>query len=136
MGDALPRFRPGNAVPAFATDACVAGTFVKISADKNSDGAYQIVTCSAGDAVGVVFGVVEQDGGPTGAPNVHSVNRMVNVSRRGTIARVLAGGTIAAGAAVKVGANGKAVAQGGTGNIVGYACNSVTSGQYCEVDLL
>lgn len=135
MADALPRYRPGNAVSGFATDAIVAGTFVKVTGEPTADGAYQLVTCSAGDAVGVVFGVAEQDAGATSI-DAHSVNRLVNVSRRGSIARVLAGGTIAAGAAVKVGANGKVVAQGGSGNIVGYCVKGASNGTYAEIDLL
>lgn len=135
MGDVIPRYRPGNSVPGFATDQIVAGTFVKVTAEPTTEGAYQLVTCAAGDAVGVVFGVAEQDAAATSV-DAHSVNRMVNVSRRGTIARVVAGGTIAAGNPVKVGANGKALAQGGSGNIVGYCVKGGANGDIVEVDLL
>lgn len=132
----LPRFRPGNAVPARPNaNPVVAGRFVSITADKDADGAYRIDHTGAGLAA---FGVVEQSSA-TDLVNepTHSVRRDVNVSRRGSIARVETGGAIAAGAAVKSDANGKAVAQGGTGVILGYACNTTTaSGQVAEVDLV
>lgn len=135
FAEQLPRFRPGNSVPAKAggSDPIVAGTFVVIHADKSTEGDYVIDTASAG---AYAFGVAERTTGDKDLLPSHSLELRTNVSRRGSIARVLAGGGITAGQAVKVGSSGKAVYQNGSGVIVGYACNTVDTDDYCEVDLI
>lgn len=132
MAEMIARYKPGDNVPGFAATAVIAGRFVKISADKTTQGDYSIAPCGAGEKS---FGVAERDSVATTEP-AHSVERRVNVVRRGAIARVTAGGSITAGGPVKSDAAGKAVAQGGTGEILGYACNTVSSGDICEVDLI
>jgi hypothetical protein len=134
MTEQIARFKPGANVPGFAVTAVVAGHFVKIVADKTSQGDYSIGHCGAGEQA---LGVAERDSAAATEP-AHSVERRVNVVRRGAIARVLAGADITAGAAVKSDGTGLAIPQAGTGIILGYACNTADfdTGQYVEVDLI
>src|SRR4051794_35003001 len=111
MAELIARYKPGENVPGFAAAQVTAGRFVVISADKTADGDYSIT--NAGTAGVAVFGVAERDSADT-SQSAHSVERRVNVVRRGAIARVVAGGAIAAGGPVKTSNVGKAVAQGGS----------------------
>jgi hypothetical protein len=105
MGEQVARFKPGVNVPAFAVTQVNAGHFVKIVADKTSQGDYSVGHAGSGDHT---FGVAERDSAPTTQPD-HSVERRINIVRRGAIARVLAGADLTAGQAVMSDANGKAV---------------------------
>lgn len=133
----LPRFKPGQDVPAFAKTQVTAGRFVKIVDTKTAQGDYQIGQCdTAGEHA---FGVAEQDSAPTTQPS-SSVERRVNVTK-GSIARVLAGADInvtTAAVPVKTDASGRAIPQAGTGEILGYALHTADfdAGDYVEVDLI
>lgn len=127
----LPRFRPGNAVPAFATETIPAGRFVAISGAKTSQGDYSVALCGAGDQS---FGVSEQTSAPDTDP-AHSFDRRINCSRRGTIARVEAGDDITAGEPVTSDVDGKAVPASGGDAVLGFACDDCADGKIAEVDL-
>lgn len=144
MGEMIARYKPGANVPGFAATAVIAGRFVKVSADKTTNGDYSIAPCGAGEQP---LGVAERDSAATTEP-AHSVERRVNVVRRGAIARVTAGAAISAGALVQVGTAGKAITYDPpalSGNaedlpsspaIVGQALNTVAAdGDIVEVDL-
>jgi hypothetical protein len=97
----IARFKPGDNLPVYATGTDIAaGRFVTISG-KNSKGAYVGAHTGAGlYASGVaetdaIAGKTDWRGG-------------TNLTRRGSVARVITGGAITAGAAVKADANGKA----------------------------
>jgi hypothetical protein len=73
--------------------------------------------------------------------------RRTNLTRRGSVARVITGAAIpfiAGGDAVKSDANGKAIPQGGTGVILGYFLglnltaggNATAADQVAEIDLV
>lgn len=98
-------FKPGVNVPGFAKTLVRAGRFVKIVDTKTADGAYQVGECGLGDRA---FGVSEVDSGPTTQP-AHSVERMVNICRSGSIARVVPGGNIAYGDLIQSDAQGRAI---------------------------
>lgn len=101
------RFNPGHSVPARAAAALVAGTFVKISANKDADGNYQVVTCGLGDRC---FGVTEEDVTTAQlAQSAHSVEQLVNVVRKGVIARIVPGANITHGQALQSDAQGRAI---------------------------
>lgn len=125
------RYKPGSEVSGFATTLIVGGTFVKVAADKTTAGDYSITTCGAGDSA---MGVAINDSAPTTEPAT-SVERRIDVVRRGAIARVTAGGTIAAGATVGSDAAGKAVTYA-SGTKLGIAMNAATNGTVVEVDLI
>lgn len=131
MADLIARYKPGVNVPAFAKTAVIAGRFVAITDDLTDQGDYQVELCGAGE---YAFGVAEADSAADTEPDT-SVERRVNVVRRGAIARVLAAGSISAGGPVKSDADGKAIAQAGSGVIVGYACNDCGNGDIVDVDL-
>lgn len=106
MAEQISRFKPGVNVPAFAKTAVTAGRFVKIVDDKLDDyGDYQVGHCGAGERA---FGVAELDSAAATEPT-HSVERRINIARRGAIARVTAGGALSAGDLVQSSANGRAV---------------------------
>lgn len=137
MAEQVARYKPGANVPAFALTAVLAGRFVAISGPKSANGDYQVGLCGAGLQA---FGVSEQDSAAATEPAT-SVERRVNVVRRGTIARVKAGADITVtttAVAVKSDASGQAIPQAGSGVIIGYALNSAVAanGDYVEVDLL
>jgi len=129
------RFQPGKNVPAKASAAIVAGTFVKISADKDSDGNYVIAHCVAGDRA---FGVTEEDVTSTqiSNENAHSVELLANIIRDGAIARVVPAATMSAATLVSSDANGKAVAATSGAYIVGATVEACTSTDaFVEVEL-
>jgi hypothetical protein len=99
------RYKPGVNVPAFAKTLVAAGHFVKLVDDKTADGAYQVGHCGLGERA---FGVSEVDSGPT-SQSAHSVERLVNVCRRGAIARVVPGAALTAGDIVQSDATGQAI---------------------------
>jgi hypothetical protein len=100
------RFNPGNNVPARASAALVAGTFVKVSADKDSDGNYQVATCGLGERC---LGVTEEDVTTAQlSQSAHSVEQLVNVVRK-CIARVVPGASITAGQAIQSDSQGRAI---------------------------
>jgi len=105
MSEQVAVFNPGENVPGFATALVNAGRFVKVSATKNANGAYPVEHAAVKTRP---FGVSQVDSGPT-TQDEHSFERMVNVIRRGAIARVMSGAAITATEEVEVGANGKAV---------------------------
>jgi hypothetical protein len=105
MSEQVARYNPGENVPGFAAAVVNAGRFVKVSATKNANGAYPVEHAAVKTRP---FGVAQQDSGPT-SQDEHAVERMINVIRRGAIARVQSGAAITAGEEVEVGANGKAV---------------------------
>ncbi len=101
------RFQAGKNVPARAGAALVAGTFVKISATKDADGNYMVATCGLGDRC---FGVTEEDVTTAQlAQSAHSVEQIVNVVRKGAIARVVPGANVNHGDAIIANASGKAI---------------------------
>lgn len=142
MGQMIARYKPGQEVSALAATTIAGGTFVKVSATKTARGDYQVVPCVAGDAA---FGVAQNDADAT--LDATAQDRLVNVVRRGAVARVIAGGSISAGALVQSDANAKAIAYTApnttavgaaiatTPVVLGIAMNTVTNGQTVEVDL-
>lgn len=133
----IARFKPGDNLPVYATGADIAaGRFVTISG-KNSKGAYIGAHTGAGLAAS---GVAETDAlaGKT------DWRGGTNLTRRGSVARVITGAAISIGAAVKADAAGKAIPQGGSGVILGYFIGlNLTAGgaataadQVAEIDLV
>lgn len=133
----IARFKPGDNLPVYATGTDIAaGRFVTISG-KNSKGAYIGAHTGAGLAAS---GVAETDAiaGKT------DWRGGTNLTRRGSVARVVMGGAVTAGGPVKSDANGKAVAQAGTGVILGYFLglnltaggNASAADQVGEIDLV
>lgn len=132
----IARFKPGDNVPVYASSDINAGHFVTISG-KNAKGAYVAAHTGAGL---YASGVAEVDmiGGET------DWRGGGNITRRGSIARVVMGGAVTVGAAVKADASGRAVAQGGTGVILGYFLglnltaggNATAADQVGEIDLI
>lgn len=128
----VSRYKPGENVPGFAATAVAAGRFVKLTGPKTSHGDYQIGHCGVGERP---FGVAEATSAAASLP-AHSHDRRVNVARRGAIARVEVGaGGVTAGVPVKSDGNGLAVAHD-TGVIAGVACDTVTAGNYAEIELI
>lgn len=133
----LARFKPGDNLPVYATGADIkAGRFVTISG-KNTKGAYIGAHTGAGlyasgvAEVDAIAGQTDWRGG-------------TNLTRRGSVARVVTGAAITAGAAVKSDAAGKAIPQAGTGIILGYFIglnltaggNATAADQVGEIDLI
>jgi hypothetical protein len=107
MAFAQARYLPGKTVPAFAKTAVTGGRFVKVVDDLTDEGAYQVGHCAvAGEHA---FGVAEADSAAATDP-ADSVERHINVIRRGAIARVKPGGAISRDTAVMTDASGQAVA--------------------------
>lgn len=128
------RWMPGKNVPGFALTAVLGGRFVKITADKTTSGDYTIGQCVLGDRA---FGVAEYDSGPT-TQDIHSVERRVNVVRRGAIARVEPGTALAFGVDVMSDANGKAVIWDANAAhvILGRTCHACAgTDAFVEIDL-
>ena len=126
----IARFKPGENVPVYATGANInAGRFVTISGRnaKNADlGAHTGAGLYAN-------GVAEVDA----LADKTDWRGGTNLTRRGSIARVVAGAAVAVGAAVKSDASGRAIAQGGTGVILGYALQAAAqAGDVIDVDLI
>ncbi|HXH36981.1 MAG TPA: capsid cement protein [Plantibacter sp.] len=105
MAEQIARFKPGENVPVFAQTQILAGRFVQVTG-KDTRGAYNGNHAPAGSSA---FGVSERDSAPSTYP-AHSIDRMVNVVRRGAVAMVEAGAAIPAGTIVSSDANGRAVA--------------------------
>lgn len=108
MGEQIARYKPGGNVPGFATGTVVAGRFVSVTGHKTTQGDYPVAHAPAGT---FPFGVAEQDSGPNTQP-AHSVERRINIVRRGIIGRVCAGADLEAGDEVMVGTGGKAIPVG------------------------
>jgi len=144
MSEQIPRYKPGQSVPGFAKAAVSAGRFVAVVGAKTANGDYPIEHAAAKSRR--PLGVTEQDSGPT-TQDATSVERRVNVNRRGGIARVQVGEEITAGTEVGIGANGKAVkaedpseAEVKEGKItkvpaVGRCLTTTAAEAYAEVDL-
>lgn len=131
MSEQVARYNPGENVPGFAAAQVNAGRFVKASATKNANGAYPIEHAAVKTRP---FGVAQQDSAAT-SYDEHSTERMVNVIRRGAIARVCSGAAITAGEEVEVGASGKAVKLN-EGIAVGRCLVTVGSADlFTEIDL-
>jgi hypothetical protein len=133
----IARFKPGENLPVYATGANIsAGRFVTISG-KNAQGAYIGAHTGAGL---YASGVSETDA----IADKTDWRGGTNLTRRGSVARVVMGGAVTAGAAVKADANGKAIAQGGSGQILGYFIglnataggNATAADQVGEIDLI
>lgn len=133
----IARFKPGDNVPVYATGTDIkAGRFVTISG-KNAKGAYIGAHTGAGLAAS---GVAETDSiaGQT------DWRGGTNLTRKGSVARVVMGAATTVGAAVKADANGKAIPQGGSGVILGYFLglnktaggNATAADQIGEIDLV
>jgi hypothetical protein len=126
-------FKPGENVSVQASGAAIAaGHFVSLKG-KNAKGSYNGAHTGAGL---LAFGVAERDA----IADVTDWRGQTNCTRRGSIARVVAGAAIDASAAaipVKSDATGRAIPQAGSGIILGYAVSTVTlAGQIVEVDLV
>lgn len=133
----IARFKPGENLPVFATGANIsAGHFVTISGKTTKFG-YKGAHTGAGL---YASGVAETDA----IQDKLDWRGSTNVTRRGSVARVVMGGAVTAGAAVKSDSTGRAVAQGGTGIILGYFIglnldaggDATAAGQIGEVDLV
>lgn len=132
----IARFKPGDNLPVYATGAnIVAGRFVTISG-RNAKNAYIAAHTGAGL---YASGVAEVDA----IADLTDWRGGTNITRRGSVARVVFGAACTIGAAVKADATGKAIPQAGTGIILGY-CLGKTDGtgavtaadQVGEVDLI
>lgn len=135
MASLIGRFKPGENVPGFATAQVNAGRFVRGTGAAGAGDApltaYPIAHCGAGLRA---FGVAEADSGPP-THNANSQTRMVNVARRGTISRVVAGAAVAALAEVESDATGRAITRA-TGVALGVALTAAAAaGDIIEVDL-
>ncbi len=124
----VPRYMPGHHVSGFALSQVLAGQFVKLAGpifetspvvgflyDTNTAGDYPIVPCGLGERS---FGVATRSSLGAGVdvvPNVYAQEFRVNVARRLSIARCLAGAPIDAGFPVMSDAQGRAVPATGTG---------------------
>lgn len=97
-----PRFRSGQDVPAKASGTVAGGTFVKVAADKDTDGNYLAAKCGLGDAA---LGVAEYDADV-------SLGSRFNIVRPGAIARVKVGAALTHGDLIQSDANGKAIPLG------------------------
>ena len=58
MSEMIARYKPGENVPGYAASSVTAGRFVKISADKTSNGDYSCAHAGAGE---LPIGVAERD---------------------------------------------------------------------------
>lgn len=144
MSEQIARYKPGQNVPGFAQAQVNAGRFVAVVGAKTANGDYPIEHAAAKSKR--PLGVAEQDSGPT-TQDATSVERRVNVGRRGAIARVQAGVNLTGGEEVGIGANGKAVkaedpseAEVKEGKLtkvpaVGRCLTTVSAEAFAEVDL-
>jgi hypothetical protein len=144
MSEQIARYKPGQNVPGFAQAQVNAGRFVAVVGPKTANGDYPIEHAAAKSKR--PFGVAEYDSGPT-TQDATSVERRVNVVRRGAIARVQAGVNLIAEEEVGIGANGKAVkaedpseAEVKEGKLtkvpaVGRCLTTVSAEAFAEVDL-
>lgn len=128
----IARYKPGENVTVFAEEQIPAGRFVMISGDKTSQGDYKAKLATAN--LERPFGVSERDSGPTGDPST-SWTRRINVCRRGCIAKVKAAAGITAGEEVYISGSGEVKKLAAEKLAVGRAMNTVTEGQYVEVDV-
>lgn len=115
MGQMPGVYKPGEELSGFAAAQVTGGRFVKVSADKHADGAYTIAHCGLGERA---FGVAQHDSlAPT--YDTHAQGRLVNVVRRGAIARVTAGANLTAGQEVMSDSLGRAVPAAGAALVTG-----------------
>ncbi|MCA1571712.1 MAG: hypothetical protein LC798_15640 [Chloroflexi bacterium] len=136
----LGRFKPGDNVPVYATGVDIAAGHLVTINGRNAKNAYTATHTGAGlyasgvAEVDAIAGLTDWRGG-------------TNITRRGSIARVIAGAAIpllAGGQTpVKSDATGRVIPQGGTGIIVGYCLGqsgaagaATAAGQIVDVDLI
>lgn len=133
----LAKFKPGDNLPFFADNADVpAGRFVKITG-RTTRGAYKGIVAGAGEYAN---GVSETDA----ISGKLDWRGSTNITRRGSVARVVMGGAVTVGGPVKSDGSGKAVAQAGSGIILGYFLglnldaggNATAADQIGEIDLI
>lgn len=133
MGEQLPRFRPGQAIPVLGDEVqLLAGRFASLPTGKSAQGDYLVELCGAGDRA---LGVIEQDSAdPSDTVNQSptSAELRVNCGRNG-IARVEASEPITAGAEITSDGDGKAAIVGGGDKVNGYACSDADTGEFVEV---
>lgn len=105
-------YKPGQQIGCFAKTLVRAGHFVKIVDTKTTvaaggveTGCYQVGECGLGDAH---FGVAERTSDAATEP-AKSVQRMINVTRRGSIAKVIPGAAISYWQEVMPDAQGRAI---------------------------
>lgn len=125
----IARFKPGDNISVYAKKTLEAGRFVKV-VGMTAKGSYEAEQGTNKMAPQLVFGVTQRSAAE-GLPAA-SQDRLVEVVRPGSVARVEAGEEIKAGELVMCGANG--VAMKSTENPVGVAVSTAASGAFVEVD--
>jgi Uncharacterized conserved protein (DUF2190) len=130
----IARFKPGVSVSVYAKKTLEAGRLVKV-VGRRSDGVYEAEHADK-EMKSLPFGVTQR-GAAEGLPE-KAQDRLVEVVRRGAVARIEAGAEVKAGELVEVSTGGVVIpqdAEAKKGIAVGRALSTAKKEEFAEVDL-